>query len=148
MKLKRMFAISVFGLVLSLNLIGGAFAESENKEVSKISKTVNVNKPIVAVVKAEWCSTCKRIGPVVMELMKEYDKTAQFVVLDVTNAKTSKEAEKTAKKFGISKFFKENKSQTGSVTIISPQSKEVLKTFQGEGDKKAYEVALNEAINR
>ena len=83
-----------------------------------------------------------------MAIMKKYEKTTQFVFLDVTNAKTTKEAEVSAKKLGISDFFKANKSKTSTVAIINSKTKDIIKTFQGESDKKAYEIALNSIIKK
>lgn len=148
MKLKKLFAISIIGATLSLSLINGSFAEESKKDNMKMTEKVIANKAIVAVVKADWCPSCEKIGPVVMQIMKEYDKTTQFVILDVTNSKTSKKADKLSKKLGISDFFKANKSKTATVAIIDANSKEVLKTFQGESDKKAYEFALDAILKK
>lgn len=148
MNLKKLFAISIIGTALSLNIITGVFAETEKKETNKISESLNNDKPIVAVVKADWCPSCKKISPTVMAIMKKYEKTTQFVFLDVTNAKTTKEAEVSAKKLGISDFFKANKSKTSTVAIINSKTKDIIKTFQGESDKKAYEIALNSIIKK
>lgn len=46
-------------------------------------KVVNVRKPIVIEFYADWCAACKRVGPMVNELAKEYGDRVYFYRVDI-----------------------------------------------------------------
>lgn len=119
-----------------------SYAHNPTVQIAKAAQ-----KPIVAVVKAEWCGACKKITPTIMGLMKDYQSKATFVVLDVTDKTTSAEAAKKAKAMGLDKFFQEFGAKTSTVAIIDPQSKKVLNVFMAEGDRSKYASALDKAIS-
>lgn len=102
--------------------------------------------PIVAVVKADWCTYCKRVEPVMMQLMKDYGEKLQFVVFDVTNDETSKAAMEKAEKLGLTQFFKEHKEKTSAVAVLKGK-KVHFKTFNNNNREdyvKAFESALKQ----
>ncbi|MCA1579665.1 MAG: redoxin domain-containing protein [Acidobacteria bacterium] len=77
-----------------------------------LSVVAKGKKPVVAIIKAEWCTACQKLEPTMMELMKQYGDRLEFVVLDVSNEEKLAEATKTAKKYGLSSFLKENQQKT------------------------------------
>ena len=79
--------------------------------------------PIVAVIRADWCAACKKLEPVLADIAKNYGEKVEFVYLDITDAKTTAEAEMTAKRYGISKFFEENKKKSSTVGIFKNMKK-------------------------
>jgi thiol-disulfide isomerase/thioredoxin len=105
-------------------------------------------KPVVVDVYASWCSKCQNIAPTVSELKKEYDGKVEFVVLDVSDKNTTAAAEATAQELGLSKFLAENKTQTGSLTIIDPATGKILAQHRNNTDKMAYTKVLDAALTK
>ncbi len=105
-------------------------------------------KPVVVDVYASWCSKCQNIAPTVSELKKQYDGKVEFVVLDVTDRTTTAAAEANAQELGLSKFLAENKTQTGSLTIVDPATGKILAQYRNNPDKMAYSKVLDAALIR
>ena len=126
----RQFA-AVFGLIAVLAMMSlPALAQGK--------------KPVVAIIKAEWCSACQKLEPTMMDLMKQYGDRLEFVVLDVSNEEKLAEASKTAKKYGLSNFLKENQKKTSTVAVFSG-NKVRFQTAQNF-DRDAYVKAFDEAL--
>jgi thiol-disulfide isomerase/thioredoxin len=105
-------------------------------------------KPVVVDVYASWCSKCQNIAPTVSELKKEYDGKVEFVVLDVSDKATTAAAEATAQELGLSKFLAENKTQTGSITIVDPATGKILAQHRNNADKMTYTKVLDAALTK
>jgi len=105
-------------------------------------------KPVVIDVYASWCPACKNIAPTVSDLKKEYEGKVEFVVLDVSDKSTTAAAEATAQELGLSKFLAENKTQTGSLTIVDPATGKILAQHRNNADKMAYTKVLDAALTK
>jgi len=105
-------------------------------------------KPVVVDVYASWCPACQNIAPTVSQLKEEYAGKVEFVVLDVSDKSTTAEAEATAQELGLSKFLSENKTQTGSLTIVDPATGKILAQYRNNPDKAAYSKVLNAALTK
>ena len=105
-------------------------------------------KPVVVDVYASWCSKCQNIAPTVSELKKEYEGKVEFVVLDVSDKATTAAAEATAQELGLSKFLAENKTQTGSITIVDPATGKILAQHRNNADKMTYTKVLDAALTK
>lgn len=105
-------------------------------------------KPVVVDVYASWCPACKNIAPTVSQLKEEYAGKVEFVVLDVSDKSTTAAAEATAQELGLSKFLSENKTQTGSLTIVDPATGKILAQYRNNPDKAAYSKVLNAALTK
>ncbi|MCH4903434.1 redoxin domain-containing protein [Cylindrospermopsis raciborskii CHAB3438] len=105
-------------------------------------------KPVVVDIYASWCSKCKNIAPTLSQLKKQYQGKAHFIVLDVTNKTKVSESEVKAKKLGLGEFLAKNKSQTGSVTIISPGNGKILAEYRNNTNLSDYTSVLNSAISQ
>ena len=101
-------------------------------------------RPIVAIIKADWCPYCKRIDPVVMGLMKDYSEKLHFVVFDVTDAKKTAESKEQAEKLGMSKFFDEYKGKTSSVAVL--KDKKIVYKTSNNGEREDYVKAFDKAL--
>lgn len=101
-------------------------------------------KPVVAIIKAEWCAACQKLEPTMMDLMKQYGDRLEFVVLDVTSEETLAEAHKTAKKHGLSDFLKEHQKKTSTVAVFSGDKVlfQTVKNFDRDAYVKAFDKAL------
>jgi thiol-disulfide isomerase/thioredoxin len=105
-------------------------------------------KPVVVDVYASWCPACKNIAPTVTQLEQKYAGKVEFVVLDVSDKSTTATAEAKAKELGLSKFLTENKTQTGSLTIVDPATGNILAQHRNNPDITAYAKVLDAAISK
>jgi thiol-disulfide isomerase/thioredoxin len=101
-------------------------------------------KPTVVIIKAEWCSACQKVDPIMQELMKEYGGKVNFVMLDVTNDETTAQAAAKAKSLGLSRFFEANKKMTSTVAVFKGK-KQTFSTAKNY-NKSAYVAAFDKAI--
>lgn len=101
-------------------------------------------KPTVAIIKADWCSACQKVDPIMMGLMKEYDGKINFVMLDVTNDDTTAQAAAKAKSLGLTAFFEANKKTTSTVAVFTGK-KQIYKTAMNY-NKSDYVAAFDKAL--
>lgn len=112
---------SLVRLFFVLTLVFGTFAvasyaqEMEKKDDEMMKKE---EKPTVAIIRADWCPYCKKLEPIMMDLMKEYGEKLNFVVFDITNEETITKSMELAKEKGLEEFFKENKDKSAFVVIF------------------------------
>lgn len=107
-------------------------------------KKTDPEKPIVTVIKADWCPYCKRVEPVMMELMKEYGEKLNFVVFDVTNEETTAKSSEKAESMGLGDFFKQYKSKTSAVAVL--KNKEILYKTSNNSRREDYVKAFEKAL--
>ena len=105
-------------------------------------------KPVVVDVYATWCAACKNIAPTVTQLKQKYAGKVEFVVLDVSDKTSTAKVEAKAKELGLSKFFAENKTQTGSLTIVDPATGKILSQHRNNPDLNTYASVLDAAITK
>jgi thiol-disulfide isomerase/thioredoxin len=103
-------------------------------------------KPVVVDIYASWCPGCKNIAPTLSQLKQQYGTKANFVVFDVTDAKTTKASIKMAKELGLTSFFNANKSKTSTVAIIDPATGKIMQQFQNNAEITEYSSVLDTAI--
>ncbi len=126
-------------------LMAFAFTASAQDTMMK-GKSSAKNKPTVAIIRADWCSACKQVEPIMQDLMQNYSGKFNFVVLDVTNDETTAKAMATAKSLGLSRFFEANKKSTSTVGVFK-NKREVFKTTHNP-DRDAYVRAFDKALKR
>lgn len=126
-------------------------------EIARVAQVGNVGgplarqlqgKPTVAYIYASWCPACRNIAPTLSQLRQEYAGQVNFVVLDVSDRSTTRQAEATSRQLGLGRFFDDNKSQTGLVAIINSETGNVLTQHRNNADRNAYASVLNAALNR
>jgi thiol-disulfide isomerase/thioredoxin len=114
-------------------------------ETSPLAKQLQ-GKPVVVDIYASWCPGCKNIAPMLSQLKQKYGDKANFVVLDVTDGKTTKTSMKMADSLGLTSFFNANKSKTSTVAIIDPATGKITKQFQNNAEITEYSSVLDRAI--
>ncbi len=102
------------------------------------------NRPIVAIIRADWCPYCQKVEPVISDLMKSYSEKLNFVAFDVTNEETTKEAKKKAESLGLGDFFKEFKGRTSAVAVL--KDKKVVFKTSNNGKTSDYEKAFDNVL--
>lgn len=85
------------------------------------------NKVTVVLIKAEWCSACHRVEPIITGVKNEYGSKVELITLDVTDDESTAKSAAIAKSLGISGFFEANKRRTSTVGVFAG-SKIVYKT--------------------
>jgi thioredoxin 1 len=88
------------------------------------SSVLQSKQPTVVDFYADWCGPCRMMSPIVDELARELDGTAQVVKVNVD------EAPHLASQYGVQSIpafviLKDGKAQQ---TLVGVQSKEVLKS--------------------
>ncbi|MCC5897332.1 MAG: redoxin domain-containing protein [Phormidium sp. BM_Day4_Bin.17] len=103
-------------------------------------------KPVVVDVFATWCAACENIAPTLAQLKQDYDETVSFVILDVSDRSTTAEAEAKAKELGLQEFLEANKSQTGMLTIVEPETGRILAQHRNNPNLEDYTTVLDPVI--
>jgi thiol-disulfide isomerase/thioredoxin len=135
-----------FGKFLTLAIFTAFIAvlSAVNIPAQEMSKKTETEKPIVAVIKADWCSYCKQVEPVLAKLMEEYSEKLNFVVFDVTNDETAANSKEKAEAFGLSDFFGEYKSKTSAVAVF--KNKEIVYKTSNNNRREDYVKAFEKAL--
>ena len=128
----------------TLRRVGTLFAFLALAAMMAVPVAAKGKKPVVAIIKAEWCSACQKLDPTMMELMQQYSDRLEFVVLDVSNEETLAKATKTAKKYGLTKFLRENQKKTSTVAVFN--GKKVRFQTAMNFDRNAYIKAFDDAL--
>ncbi len=105
-------------------------------------------KPVVIDIYATWCSGCKNIESTLSKLKQQYEGKAHFIVFDVSNQATSRQAEARARELGLENFFNQHKSQTSSVTIVDPANGNILSQERNNNNLSDYTSVLDSAISQ
>ena len=123
---------------LMLCSMGSAWAQGDKAET-----------PAVIAVKfhADWCGSCKAMGPVFEELQAKYDtQPVLFVTLDHTREFNRRQSQYLAKSLGLHKIWAANGGKTGFILLIDGQSGEVVRKLTREHDIKKMGAALLESV--
>lgn len=131
-------------ILFAIMFAAGAVISTNAQEMMKDTMMSDAKKPIVAIIRADWCSKCRELEPTMMQLMGEYKDRLQFVVMVVSDDQKSQESAKMAEKFGLKKFFAANKGKTSTVAVMNGD-KELFKT-SGAKAKAVYAEAFDKAI--
>lgn len=86
--------------------------------------------PALYVIKvhADWCGSCKALGPILKEVQAEVaDQPVLFVELDVTDSALTAQARLLAAALDVEDHFKAN-NKTGLVLLINAQDHTLLET--------------------
>ncbi len=75
-------------------------------------------RPTVAIIRADWCSACKKVEPIIDDLKQQYADKFNYVIFDVSNDETTERAAKSAKALGLSGFFEANKKSTSTIGVF------------------------------
>ncbi len=117
-----------------------------NISAQEMMKKPETEKPIVAIVKADWCGYCKRIDSVVSKLMEDYGERLNFVVFDVTNDEAVNESMKKAEMLGLGEFFTDFKNKTSTVAVL--KNKEVVFKTSNNNNREKYVEAFEKVLKK
>jgi len=150
MKHTRLSRLTMVAAILSMLVIGVSAQEKMDKmdkmsgSMDKMDKMSHA-KTTVAIIRADWCSACQKLEPTLSQLKEQYKGRINFVVLDVTTDESTRQAEATARKHGLAKFFAANKKKTSTVVVLDSKRKILFKTDHND-NREAYVKAFDDAI--
>ena len=101
-------------------------------------------KPDLLAVKfhADWCGSCKKMGPVFEDLRNKYDgKSVLFVTLDLTNGTTRSQAQYMAAALGFGDVYAQN-TGTGFILLLDGDSRQQVAKLTADQDIKAMGAQL------
>jgi thiol-disulfide isomerase/thioredoxin len=85
---------------------------------------------------ADWCGSCKKMGPVFEDLRNKLDgKPVLFVTLDRTNLSTSHQAQLLGSALGLGSVVEANPG-TGFVLLLDPKDRRVVAKLTAEQSLK------------
>jgi thiol-disulfide isomerase/thioredoxin len=128
----------------TLSSVVGAEAYAQSS-ISPLAKKLH-GKPVVIDIYASWCPACQNIAPTVSQLKQQYAGKVHFVVLDVSDRASTAKSEAIARELGLSQFLADNKTQTGSLTIVNPSTGKILAQHRNNANKSAYTKVLDSAL--
>ena len=123
-------------LVLSLG-----FGHASADELPAVAKGV----PLVVNVHADWCGTCRRLEPVLLQLRQRVGETARFATFDISDEDAVERSVIAARALGLEDFFKVARDRTGIVAVFSGQLGAPFAVLKGESDVAVYEAAIEQA---
>ncbi|MDJ0580234.1 thioredoxin domain-containing protein [Crocosphaera sp.] len=156
-----LLGICLTGLVIPFSLVANShhkasashevsvsqlYADSSSKNLGGPLARELQGKPVVVDIYSSSCSACRTLAPVLSELKERYKGKAHFIVFDVSNRNTSRQAEAKARELGLGDFFAKHKSQTATVTIIDPNNGNILSQDRKNANLNAYTSVLDNAI--
>ncbi len=125
-----------FLIVFTCGMITTSFAQ----------ETVVKPKLIALKFHADWCGSCKAMGPVFSDLQNKLDgKPVLFYQLDFTNNTTKHQAYLMASALDVDSVVKANPG-TGFILLIDAKSKKVLQKFTKEDDLKTIVTAIGNKL--
>ncbi|HLZ00014.1 MAG TPA: thioredoxin domain-containing protein [Candidatus Angelobacter sp.] len=105
------------------------------------------NKPLVAVIYADWCPLCQKLKPTLVLINDRYQGKIRFVLFDVTSEETMEKSRQQARSLGVEQFFDKNKETTSLVIIQDPSGREVFRAFH-DYDFQHYAAVLDQQIRQ
>ncbi len=145
MHLTRLVVGWIFACAMMFAADSTVFCQNTMKDDKMMGeRSMKDERPVVAIIFAEWCPACQSVDPIMKELMGEYGMKLNFVVFDVSNEEKIAASQKKAAKYGLADFFSDNKTKTSTVAVFK-DGKQVYKT--AKNSKKAdYQKAFNSAV--
>lgn len=135
--MRKLFIAALFAAVAAAAPLFGIHG------VASAAQTV---KPIVVRIEASWCPACRASQATFDRIRSQYAGKAQFVVLDVSDAKSAAESEALAKRLGIQNFFDNNKTATSLVATINPRTHAVVGTVYNDTNLSDYQRLIASAL--
>lgn len=109
------------------------------------SSTECPEKPYVVMIHADWCGKCRAFESTWIGIKGEFDESATFLKLDVTDRVAYESSQAEARRRGFSKFFMKYRSQSGTVAVLDCATHTPVAIVTGERDPSKYREAISRA---
>lgn len=130
-------------LILTLAFAGFGLSAPQDS-----SPTMQDDGPEIIAVKfhADWCGSCKAMGPVFEELQAKYDQQpVLFVVFDQTREFNRRQSQYLADALDLEDVWDEHGGKTGFVLLIDAETKKVIERLGYEQSLKEMGASLMDA---
>jgi len=101
--------------------------------------------PLLVKIHADWCGSCKASKATWARVEKELAPRAIVIEFDVSDRVAYEQSLSQAQALGVEEFFREYRSQTGTVAVLACDSKEPITILQAERDFEKYKQAVEKA---
>ena len=136
---KMIVALPLVALMLAASMaVANHHAEKKAAESPKV---------IAVKFHADWCGSCKKIGPIVHDLSNKMDTApVLFVTLDMTTQSSRRQAEFMASALGIGDLWAQYGGKTGMVLLFDAESRQIVGKFDKTMDIYKMGAELKNAI--
>lgn len=128
--------IGLVALVLIAS-VGGAPATADDAPAACSSQ-----KPYVVKIHADWCASCRALESVWERIKSDLGDQATAVTLDVSDRVAYTESQAAAERLGISEFFAQYRSKTGTIAVLDCRSGKPVAVMNAERDFEKYRAAV------
>jgi thiol-disulfide isomerase/thioredoxin len=128
--------------------VAGVYAHSDSqiKSIGNPLAPDLQSKPAVIQVKSRNCPMCRQMEPTVQQVKQKYKGRVTFITFDVSDSKSTKEAEKVAGVANLSSFFSSNRNNTGLILAVDPRTGQVIEQFSHSATTDNFSQVLDQAI--
>jgi thiol-disulfide isomerase/thioredoxin len=126
--------VGLVGLALIVSIASAATADDAPEACS--------SKPYVVKIHADWCGSCRAIESVWERIKSDLRDQATAVTLDVSDRVAYTESQAVAERLGISEFFQEYRSRTGTIAVLDCRSRKPVAVMSAERDLEKYREAI------
>ena len=98
---------------------------------------------------ADWCGSCKILGPKVIKARGKSDldnKNVLFVKLDLTDGTKRHQSGLMANALGIGEFYKQNAGKTGFILLVNSSNGETVGKLTKDMDSNAIADKIESSI--
>ena len=104
------------------------------------------DKPLMVILTASWCSTCRKLKEVVQELEYEYNGKLEIVTLDVSNKETLETSRQLADSYSVDEAFYKRIDAVPKVGVFCPSGGNPEKIFIGETNIESYRKEIDKIL--
>jgi thiol-disulfide isomerase/thioredoxin len=143
----RKLVLGVIALVCLLVMTGFVLYQSNGAPAARAVSAVEVatsGKPFVIKMHAKWCHKCLLQKGVWSEVEEAYSGRVHLLVMDFTDADSTRATEGEARRLGLGSFFDEHAGATGFVVVLN--GKREVAAEVGGRDFDAYRAAIDAAL--
>jgi thiol-disulfide isomerase/thioredoxin len=120
------------GSVLTLGGCKMGEKSAEMVNASMLSEAMGDTEVVLVAMHADWCGTCERMGPKLMEAMDGYDSSrVKFVKADLTD-RANPAAKATLAGMGMEGLLEKNAGKTGLVYVVDVKTGEIISKIYGK----------------
>jgi len=131
----RLFrGIGLLGLAIILSVGPTAAAQDGQKACE--------SKPYVVKIHADWCASCRASESIWDRIKSDRQDEASTVTLDVSDRVAYTESQAAAERLGISEFFQEYRTRTGTIAVLDCMSRKPVAIMNTERDFEKIREAI------